>query len=1066
MNIRIISAGAGSGKTYRLTQEMVNLLEGKSGEKVRASGIIATTFTKKAASELQERVRVKLLESGLSEEADDLANAMIGTVHSLGTKLLKRFAFEAGVSPEVDIIADEDVQVMFNESLAAILKPALIGEMETLAERLGFNKRDRYDWRKEVRSLTDIARSNNFSEAVLRESLDKSLESFFQYLPEKSELTAKEFNDRFLDIMDMTLHNIRNNEDSTKTTQSILNNVQTTRNNLHARRELNWYEWVRIWKGGAKIGKKSREDYEELRDFAAEHATHPQFHADIRAFVSHIFEIAIAALHEYDQYKKRRGLIDYTDMEVSVLYLLDHPQVKAVLQEELDLLMVDEFQDTNPIQLEIFLKLSRLAKHSVWVGDPKQSIYGFRGAEPALMQAIIDKTGGVKPEDIQKYSWRSRQELVYAANDLFCRAFSHMPTEQVALEPRRTKSGNEFFPAESIELDTALKHWHFQHEGGKRPPGKPWAENCIAASVRQLLEEGLHIIDRHTGECRKAVAGDIAVLCRSNKECLEVADALHREGLKAAIARSGLVFTPEVQLVLACLKYILHRSDSLSVAEILRLASDYDIERIIELRLAYLDKRDEDGKRPYKWTETHPIIDQLDDLRSEVVELSGSELLNLVIEELDLRRIIATWGNARQRFDNIDALRKIALAYEDACNRLHSAASLGGFLLWLNEKANESGDEQGARENPEAVNVMTYHKSKGLEWNVVICHSLENTLRDKVWGMGIVSENEEVDLENPLANRWLRYWINPYADQVKGTDLQENINQSEVKHDAQASALQEEARLLYVGMTRARDYLVLPTRQSPTKWLNRVWNEGDENIPTLDSQSYDSPWKWNKQIVPIDTKLAFFDKQFEHAGAQQEIAQYFEERAGSQHHPTLKPDMAVDMELSFKLVNQVDISPVKARDDADELTIARLYRAFLFADTPDADVSVREAIATQLINEFEVVGIVEEKHLLNPSQSFYNFLKKNIHFNKIYKNYPVSHIENGQVFEATTDLLLETDKGNVIVQYHSNTIHIKKIHAILKEFAPALHRMKSCTDAVECWVYFGLSGVLVQVTLT
>ena len=116
-NIKIISAGAGSGKTYRLTEEMVALLKGG----VRASGIIATTFTKKAAAELQERVRVKLLEQQLSKEADQLTNAMIGTVHGLGVQLLKRFAFEAGVSPQVDIIADEDHQLLFNQSLTTVL---------------------------------------------------------------------------------------------------------------------------------------------------------------------------------------------------------------------------------------------------------------------------------------------------------------------------------------------------------------------------------------------------------------------------------------------------------------------------------------------------------------------------------------------------------------------------------------------------------------------------------------------------------------------------------------------------------------------------------------------------------------------------------------------------------------------------------------------------------------------------------------------------------------------------------------------------------------------------------
>jgi len=110
MNIKIISAGAGSGKTFRLTEEMVRLLK----EGVRPNGIIATTFTNKAAAELQERVRVRLLEEGLTEAANDLTNALIGTVHGLGVKLLKRFAFEAGVSPEVNIIADEDQQILFN----------------------------------------------------------------------------------------------------------------------------------------------------------------------------------------------------------------------------------------------------------------------------------------------------------------------------------------------------------------------------------------------------------------------------------------------------------------------------------------------------------------------------------------------------------------------------------------------------------------------------------------------------------------------------------------------------------------------------------------------------------------------------------------------------------------------------------------------------------------------------------------------------------------------------------------------------------------------------------------
>ena len=191
MNIKIISAGAGSGKTYRLTAEMVDLL--KKG--VRASGIIATTFTQKAAAELQDRVRVRLLREGLTEQADDLSNALIGTVHGLGVRLLKRFAYEAGVSPEVDIIAEEDQQVLFNQSLAMVLTEERVQAMDRLCARFGLNN-DYFDWRNEVRMLTEVARANDFSEAALEKSKTRSFDTFRTFPAERTEKTEDQYYSR------------------------------------------------------------------------------------------------------------------------------------------------------------------------------------------------------------------------------------------------------------------------------------------------------------------------------------------------------------------------------------------------------------------------------------------------------------------------------------------------------------------------------------------------------------------------------------------------------------------------------------------------------------------------------------------------------------------------------------------------------------------------------------------------------------------------------------------------------------------------------------------------------
>ena len=221
---------------------------------------------------------------------------------------------------------------------------------------------------------------------------------------------------------------------------------------------------------------------------------------------------------------------------------------------------------------------------------------------------------------------------------------------------------------------------------------------------------------------------------------------------------------------------------------------------------------------------------------------------------------MARWGKVQQRMDNVDVLRRFALQYEEACNRLHTAASLGGFLLWLNDLGNNDKDVQGSGEGPDAVNVLTYHRSKGLEWPAVVCHSLEGLLRSDLFGMSIVSENDQIDLEQVLAGRWLRFWINPYADQKGGTALVERLENSEMSKIAKEQALQEEARLLYVGMTRARDYLIFPTRKKPTAWLNRIWQEGEENIPTLDENSGETQWEWNGNILYKDTTVEYFSK--------------------------------------------------------------------------------------------------------------------------------------------------------------------------------------------------------------
>jgi len=1090
---------------------MVDLL--KNG--VRPAGILATTFTKKAAAELQERVRVRLLEAGMTEAANELGSALIGTVHSIGTRLLQRFAFEAGVSPLVEIIADGDEQRLFNESLSQVLTERRIETMNHLADRLGLTKSkmgEPYDWRRVIRELTDVARANNFSKKTLQTSKLRSWKTFERLLPPVQNTDPVVWNNRLLSALDQTVAALEAHEaDSTKVTREAVEVLRNFQNQLKYRGELYWHEWVKIAK--TNVGAKSRDLMEDLQKIALSHDEHPQFRADVKGFLDLVFDIATDALGEYEGYKKKRGLIDYTDMETYVSQLLRVPAVRQTLASEIDLLLVDEFQDTSPIQLDIFLQLSRLARHSIWVGDPKQSIYGFRGAEPALMRAIIRATGGVREENILKKSWRSRPDIVYATNAIFTRAFADMPVEQVLLEPAYKAppgppdGGENASPPTPLQTGEgslaspppggpggALVHWHFRSALDERKaPGSPWLENCIADQISSLLDRKTLIYNKKRTETRPARPGDIAVLCRSNKGCQEMADALHRAGLKAAISRNGLLETPEARLLLACLKYLVTPSDTLSAAEILLLTGEMKLEEIVESRLGWMNDAEATaplvstplsapplslgggagGDRTANWPAHSPFLTHLLALRPRTADLSASEILNLILDELDLRRTVVGLGNANQRLDNLDRLRRYALDYESACNRLHSAASLGGFLLWINDLAAADRDAQGSGESDDAVKVLTYHRSKGLEYPVTICHNLDQPLKEQVWGLNLVSELAEPDMDDILGNRWMRFWVNPYADQLRGTRLEEQLHQTEEWATASRTALEEEARLLYVGLTRARDYLVFPTTVRGTRWLNRVFNHGDESVPTLDPDSDETPFYHNGQPLYCETEPLVKPKDFPEAvSLGGETVLFHSTRAG--RRPVPRAPLWVDV--------RSEVPPGGEPSPAEPLPFAS-WLEFKGEYTPALGKALQSLMCLDVSQTFPSAKRVQRQldirqlgdavspgAVLAQVEAFQFFLQKQYAPTGFFPKYPLEgrYGEKRRV-QLEADLVVENADTVAVLLFAGFAEGMKKWRQQAQSIAPALGwslwllRQVFPEKKVEAWAVFPVEGQVVRV---
>ncbi|PPK86661.1 ATP-dependent exoDNAse (exonuclease V) beta subunit [Neolewinella xylanilytica] len=1018
-NLKLISAGAGSGKTYRLTLEMAALLT--SGE-VRPEGIIATTFTKRAAAELKERVRVKLLREGMTREAGELSNALIGTVHGLGVKLLRRFAFEAGVSPQVDIIADGDHQRLFNLSMAAVISLGQIQEIEALVDRLSLSTSgEKYNWRKDVLGLVEVIRGNNFTPADIERSKTNSWQSLQEFLPPvDTNLSLSQYRTRAERILKETFEALLDNEaDGTKKTDTAAQALRSMLGDLKQRGYLPWVNYAKLGRFAGEVGAKSRDLVTELVELGERHASLADFQEDLRRYQEMLFDFAQASIEEYDSYKKRRGRIDYTDMEVLVLRLLENDSVRETLSRELDLLMVDEFQDTSPIQLAIFLQLSQLAKQSVWVGDPKQSIYGFRGAEPRLMAAVMHANGPIDPANIQRKSWRSREDIVYACNSLFVSAFPEFTAAEVALEPVRTRRGSRFSPQESEQLSEThgLIHWHFTPEGKTRHSNGFMIATLVKA-IRELLANPHPVLPKGGSEERKLRAGDIAILCRSNYRCADVAAELAKQGIPAAIARKGLLETAEATLLLACLKYMLDGTDSLSIAEIMLFGSRRDLPDIIDHRLHHLEY---DPKAA--WGTEEAILGQLESLREATAEHSTSEIINLVVERIDLRRIAAGWGDGEQRLANIDELRRLAMAYEENCHQQHRAASLGGYLLYLNQLIREGEDMQGASERPDAVNVLTYHRSKGLEWPVVVCFDLDQALRADVWGRAVVPDDPSapVDLRRPLADRWLRYWVNPYGRLSSGIPWVDALEESRHKAATTEAALAEEARLLYVGMTRARDFLVLPTSQrNGAPWVDRVFARGGKATPVLAPDTTETPFTWND--VDVDKSFHSWTEPASQPAAEMShhpIRFIDSERPGRSPYASRVVDDAFLAEYFGESRPGITLSyfqPPELDPATDGRILARCLSIFLAGDPRDAaSMAYRTELAGDLLMDWAPGGSVDPTLFPQQSDSFAATLAEHWPDATVRRQLALRGTCAGRGYEKKVDWLLQTPGGECIL---------------------------------------------------
>ncbi len=1127
-NITFINAGAGSGKTFYLTQ----LLARKVNEGLLPEQVMLTTYTKKAAGEIRDRAMAALFKSGKPENAIYLQDAPIGTVHSVAFRYIRRFWYLLGISPQTSEMGDEDTEFYFSQAISFVPNDEELKELTELCNRFDFRSMegdfksaDPEKWKKHILGLIDSARANNITD------LSPGSRSFIETGLFRQQLFPGN-GAGYADIDFKVIKEYCLNISGTA-------NLKTEDINKLRNSETSWSQCADLSAIIDKLIKKNSNDT-NLSAWAlslSEFYKTPSFIRDVDRYNALIFDLAARCIEHYRAFKKDNSLVDFSDMENLFLRLLELEEVRNYIAGSVKVLMVDEFQDSNPMQLAIFSQLSDIVEKTYWVGDPKQAIYGFRGSSPELIADLLRffETGAGNNLDtaLLKMSWRSRPGLVNFCNDLFAPMLSHQlftvnlnkeqvngdektpeyanwknelfgtsdtatlqPAQTVPLIPKRSDASEGFSPQEN-----PLIHWHF-HSGTGTKGNAAEFQQFIALQVKNRIENGIRIWDTELEQLRSAHYGDVAILCKTNKCVADFAKFFKNLNIPVAAESSKLVSTAEFRFLVNCLALVANKDNDLAVAELLLLTGEpgkESVEALLEERLKFVrDLKAAHGNSPeyYQqlstWGRDAGVILKLKELHDNSRHLSLPHLVEKVIVQTDMARLCAAWGDATGRRANLQQFIALAHSYDDRCVKLKLSAGIYGFIRFLDDRKDDL--QQAGSNNPNAVKVLTYHKAKGLEWPIVVLFDLQKQDKDKTvlikehFAMKTLHNSADFAPENPLNGRYIRFAFWPMGDKENLVGHEETLLTTPEFAATKAKYLKEQQRLMYVGFTRARDYMV--TNSFNTKLdgaeisINRCMaihepgfslgknakeNAGKEEAvlfaePHLHKLSFFNDPVNEEEIDNLPTveqEVFFTAKQ----GPQTDFRPYYRNPSAEEGTKLCKVEIVKDfgarLQLNTGMLNG---------DNAEQRLGNAFHGIFALNEAHEEDID-------EILRRFGLNGVTTAQQLLNCVFSFENYLKEELNALSVYKEWPLEmKDEDGSVLTGSADLVVETPEGLLLIDYKSYPGGKDEVlNAGKDKFAGryagqlnAYARMLEATFAgkkvVKKLIYYTVLGVVVELT--
>ncbi|WP_317638208.1 helicase-exonuclease AddAB subunit AddA [Lactobacillus xylocopicola] len=894
----LVSASAGSGKTTVLVQRLLQEISAGTG----VDQLLVVTFTKAAAQEMKSRIKTELQKQVnratnsqyLRQQLNLVDAANISTIDAFCLDVIHRFYYVIDLDPSFSILTDETQAGLMRERALQEIEaeflekqdPGFIafyqnfaGDRDVAAAQnllldlydYALAKPDYRSWLNDLAQKYEVQgeivpsalwqdRIKPYLVAIFAELKQKLAELLEETLLESKELSkVKENFTLFQKCLTGYLDALKS--DANYDQQRAMLRSCTFASGM--RRSKKWDEDLLDFYDEA-LALKNEATEQVFTIFTSFYATTEKEQVELldkgQQLTTAITRAELALIDRFTELKRSENLLDFSDMEQLAYQILSqdttNSQVaRSFYQNKFKEIMVDEYQDINALQEKILQLIKHEGQNNLFmVGDVKQSIYGFRQAEPALFlhkyhQAADQKNPGAE-RILLSENFRSTKPVVKFVNQVFDRVLTTGFGGINYAEEGQLVWGADYYPAPLPQATELIYHDQEQANEERQDDDDELDSAEIAMvinRIKQFNNENLQVYDSQTGKLRKFEYSDIAILTRSRSDNLRIMQEFAKNQLPLLVTDAKNYFqTLELTIIMNYLRIIDNPDQDIPLVAVLRSpVFNFTEADLAKIRIqspktsfyyaltAYLTVSDQLSSK------VKDFLNQLEDLRKFSTNHRISELIWSIYERTSLLEIMTALPNGKQRRVNLEALYERATSYESA--GFKGLYQFINFIERMRRSQKDLAQPLLTKEADHAVRLMTIHGSKGLEFPIVFYLGLQHRFQ-----MRELSNNYLISGDNVgLTVRQEHYWADTLLKSADNLDKKQQL-------------LEEEARIMYVGMTRARQKLILVADLKNVPQTTKVWDQQSahhrqltlhDKLAATSPMSYIGPAiKWDRQV--------------------------------------------------------------------------------------------------------------------------------------------------------------------------------------------------------------------------